>query len=141
MSLLGCDSARVYEENVGFPNEIWNADKPAVFTVPVKDTVSRHRFFFNLRNTGQYPYSNMFLFLTTIYPDTSFSVDTIELMLADPSGNWLGAGSGGIYENKILFKNNVIFPDTGNYTFTVTQGMRMEELPHVLDIGLRIEKQ
>jgi gliding motility-associated lipoprotein GldH len=66
--------------------------------------------------------------------------DTLECILADENGKWLGKGTGHIVDNRVPFKRNVIFPDTGKYTFEIEQAMRMEKLPEVYDIGLRIEK-
>ena len=83
----------------------------------------------------------MYIFLDTKYPNNSISRDTIECILADPSGKWLGDGSGDIWDNLILFKKNVRFKQIGTYKFRYEQAMRMPLLPMIMDVGLRIEKQ
>ena len=68
------------------------------------------------------------------------SNDTLECILADEKGKWLGTGIGDIYDNQIPFKKNVLFPKKGKYKFEIEQGMRTDIVPLIMDIGLRIEK-
>ena len=70
----------------------------------------------------------------------AYARDTIECILADNSGKWLGEGSGDIWDNQILFKKGVRFRKTGTYRFTLEQAMRVENLPLIMDVGMRIEK-
>jgi gliding motility-associated lipoprotein GldH len=139
--LTACDAKRVYEQNVDIPDYIWDKENAIYFDVPITDTVSLHNVYINIRNASGYGYSNIYLFLDTKYPNNSISRDTIECILADPSGKWLGDGSGDIWDNQILFKKNVRFKQIGTYKFRYEQAMRMPKLPMIMDVGLRIEKQ
>jgi|JI10StandDraft_1071094.scaffolds.fasta_scaffold117386_2 gliding motility-associated lipoprotein GldH len=136
-----CDSKRVYEQNIDIPDYIWDKENAVYFDVPIIDTVSLHNVYINIRNASGYGYSNIYLFLDTKYPNNTISRDTIECILADPSGKWLGDGSGDIWDNQILFKKNVRFKQVGTYKFRYEQAMRMPKLPMIMDVGLRIEKQ
>lgn len=138
---ISCDQKRVYEKNVKISDGIWDIDEKISFDVDIKDTVSLHNFYINIRNTGAYPYSNIFLFVNTEFPDGGRSRDTVECFLADINGKWLGDGSGDIWDNQILFKRGVIFPRMGIYKFEYEHAMRVEQLPFIMDAGLRIEKQ
>lgn len=139
--LSSCDSSRVYEQNTEIPDYIWDKDNPVYFDVDIKDTVSFHNVYVNIRNAGGYGYSNIYLYLDTKYPNNTISRDTIECILADATGKWLGDGSGDIWDNQILFKKNVRFKQKGVYKFRYEQAMRMPKLPMIMDVGLRIEKR
>jgi gliding motility-associated lipoprotein GldH len=139
--LCSCDNKRIYEKNIAVTDAVWNIDEKPSFEVDVKDTISKQSFYINLRNSGAYPYSNIFLFIETLFPDSSISKDTVECFLADASGKWLGKGSSNIWDNQILFKKGVVFPKSGVYKFTFQHGMRTDELKEILDVGLRIEKE
>ena len=141
LQLFACDSKRIFEQNIEIPNGIWNAKNIARFEVIIADTSSPHNFYINVRNAGAYPYSNLFLFLETEFPDKVYARDTIECILADNSGRWLGDGSGDIWDNRILFKKGVRFRKAGKYIFTLEQAMRVQNLPMIMDVGIRIEKQ
>lgn len=141
LALSSCDAKRIYEENTEIPQGIWNNKNLLRYTVDIKDTLSPHSIYINVRNTGAYPYSNLYLFLETQFPDKVVSRDTIECILADNSGHWLGNGSGDIWDNRILFKSGVRFRKPGTYVFSLEQAMRVENLPMIMDVGMRIEKQ
>lgn len=141
MALSACDSKRVFEQNVDIPEYIWDKENAIYFDVPITDTVSLHNIYINIRNASGYGFSNIYLFLDTKYPNNTISRDTIECILADPSGKWLGDGSGDIWDNQIPFKKNVRFKQMGTYKFRYEQAMRMPKLPMIMDVGLRIEKQ
>lgn len=108
--------------------------------VEIKDTMSLHNIYFNIRNAGGYQFSNLYLFLTTITPKGEQARDTVELTLADERGKWLGDGSGDIWDNRILFKRKFRFPEAGLYHFELQQAMRVNPLPQIMDAGMRIEK-
>lgn len=141
ISLYSCDPKRVYEKNVKISDAIWNKDEKPEFEINIGDTVFPHNFYVNIRNAEGYPYSNIYIFITTIFPNQKFSRDTLECILADERGAWLGNGLGDIYDNQILFKRGVRFPASGKYKFTMEQAMRTDALPMIMDVGLRIEKQ
>ena len=65
----------------------------------------------------------------------------LEAGLPDPAlGIILGSGLGDIATLQVPYKANVRFPYPGMYSFEIEQGMRTEELNHLFDIGLRIER-
>ena len=135
-----CSNTAMYDCTIDMPGEQWNRDSLLTFKVDVTDTVTPYNILFCNRITGQYPYSNMFLFITIVAPDRSRQTDTLECILADKKGKWLGKGFGSVWSNTISYKQNIIFPQSGAYIFYIEQAMRIENLPHVLDAGLRIEK-
>ena len=65
--------------------------------------------------------------------------DTLNLKVAEPDGRWLGDGNAVKTLRQPLGKNPVPLPK-GNVTFRVEQGMRIECLQGVKDIGLEILK-
>ena len=66
--------------------------------------------------------------------------DTVEFILQNPDGKWNGSGLGDIWDNQIMFKQNIRFPMKGKYSFSVEQAMRNPALPMIMEIGMRIEK-
>jgi gliding motility-associated lipoprotein GldH len=135
-----CDSSRVFEDNIEIPDHEWFMDKPAVMTATISDTSQRYNVYINVRNAGYYSFSNLYLFVNTRFPDGQIQRDTVECILATPSGKWLGEGLGDIWDNRILFKKNVWFRQPGEYRFELIQAMRTNPLPGIMDAGIRIEK-
>ena len=138
--LTGCDTA-LFHDSQKIPNKIWQRDHTIRFEVPVEDTMKSYDFYIDLRNEGTYPYSNIYMFVNTTFPSGGSARDTVECILADRTGRWLGSGLGDIWDNHILFKKNVRFPTGGTYIFEFDQGMRMDALPDIIDLGISIEKR
>jgi gliding motility-associated lipoprotein GldH len=139
-TLASCDRNGVYEENINTSNNSWNENDIAKFVVPIKDTVSYHNVYINIRNTTDYSNSNLYLFITVIAPTGATQLDTVECYLADEQGNWLGKGFGYIRDNRIQYKRNIRFPHVGDYKFEIKQAMRTDDLKGISSIGVRIEK-
>lgn len=137
--VCACDQKRIYEENIEIKDGVWNRNNKVKFSVDINDTVTPHNLYINIRNAGEYPFRNIYLFITT----TSKGIvvkDTFEAILADEKGKWLGSGLGDLWDNQLVYKKNIRFPHSGNYVFEYEQGMRNENLPFIIDVGLRIEK-
>jgi gliding motility-associated lipoprotein GldH len=83
---------------------------------------------------------SLYVFLYSEYPDGSSHKDTLEFLLAEPDGKWLGENTGTIVEFKGPIAAGGRFSKLGKYTFKLQHAMREEELKEVVDIGLCIEK-
>lgn len=138
--LVSCGKGVLFEQNIRITDDQWQSSSPAVFEVNVEDTIQGYDFFINIRNTGDYRYSNMYLFIGTVFPDGKSIRDTVECIIATPDGEWLGSGVGDLHEQSILFKRAVNFPSKGKYRFEMVQAMRQDPLPGIADVGLRIEE-
>jgi gliding motility-associated lipoprotein GldH len=139
--LSSCDSKRVYEKNKEITDAQWNYLKKIKFDdVVINDVASTYNVYINLRNSVDYRYRNIYFFLDIKFPDNNITRDTVECIIADEKGKWLGKGMGKIKDCRILFLRNVKFPSAGTYIFSFEQGMREDVLEGITDVGIRIEK-
>ena len=137
--LVSCDRGRVFEENIEIPGRRWNSEQAYSFKPGITDTSKVHHIYVNVRNSSEYPYSNLFLFVKVTSPSGNFINDTLELTLADERGYWLGRGVANVFFSQKMYKPSVRFPEPGIYEFDLTQGMRDLELMGIRSVGLRIE--
>ncbi len=93
----------------------------------------------SLRNTTDFETQNFYVFMKTTFPDGHSDQDTLGFILCDQFGQWTGKGQGRIKDNKFLFQPKVRFPQTGKYTFTVTQAMRTDKVKGISDFGSILE--
>lgn len=138
--MISCDRHRVYEQFVTLDNQTWNSSNVLHFNVNITDTASAHNVYISVRNTGQYEYSNLFMFVTAQSPNGSIAIDTIEVILANEHGRWLGKGSAAVFTLHHPYRENIRFPLRGIYRFDIEQAMWIKDLQHVSHVGLRIEK-
>lgn len=138
---MACQPGVVYQEQKGVPTGGWHYDDGILFEVHIEDTLALHELYLDVRNTTDYDYSNLFLFLDIVFPDGRQLRDTVECVLADRKGQWTGKGFGHVRSNRFLFRDDVWFPVPGTYRFRIHHGMRHDELRGLSDVGIRIEKK
>ncbi len=136
--ITSCGQHSIYNEHINLENGKWYKDNLAHFEVPVTDTARLYDFFVTIRHNTNYRYSNLYLFLTTQFPDNSITRDTLECILADNSGKWFGKGWTDVKEDNILIRNKLKFPMAGKYNFYFQQAMRQDTLKNILGIGINI---
>lgn len=144
-SIVSCDSNRLYENNLSIENDIWDINQIQVYEYNNINTTSSVNLLINVRHTSTYPFSNLWLFISTINPNGEQQKDTLECVLAQKNGKWLGDGLGDIWDIQCQFKT-LKLNNNGLYRFEIEQAMRhgdlakIEQLPGIMEVGLRIEK-
>jgi len=145
ISLVSCDSKNVFDEYQSVPNQ-WHKDSIVSFSVTPPDLSSKHNLFVNLRNTNDYQFSNLFLIVEMNFPNGKVLKDTLEYQMTKPNGEFLGEGFSDIKENKLWYKEGVVFTEEGDYKVNLQHAMRIngevqgvETLEGITDIGFRIE--
>lgn len=136
----GCDPDKIDEENIEIPQYVWNLDFKPEFNVEITDTVLLYNVYVNVRHTTYYPYSNLWINITTVFPDSSTIEKRVPLELADKQGKWYGDCLGDICDTQVQIQQNAFFDKPGNYTFRFEQIMRTDNLPLIMSMGLRVEK-
>jgi len=141
VALHSCSANVVFESNEVLPSKGWKQDHEIVFEVEISDTLNLHDMYVNVRNTTDYEFSNLYLFLDIFFPGGTVLRDTLECILAEKSGKWTGSGFGKIKSNRFLFRTDVWFPETGKYQFVFQQAMRTDNLEGISDVGICIERK
>lgn len=139
--LSSCNQQNLIDENIAIAEKGWDHNQRASFEVMVDDSLSLHAFYINIRQQENYRYSNLYVFLHTTFPNGTTTHDTIECVLAQADGRWLGKSTGSLISNQILLNPSLRFPLAGKYRFEIEQAMRETTLKGIRDIGIRIEKK
>lgn len=138
LMLASCGKEAMYDNTQRIPRGSWDKKETVRFEVPVTDTVHPYKFYLNVRHSTDYRYSNVYFFINTTFPDGKKGRDTVECILAQPDGKWLGKGISGTRDNQILLRVGLRFPMKGTYRFEFEQAMREDTLRGISDIGLRL---
>lgn len=118
----------------------WNKKAEQKFDFKINDAQNLKNIIFVVRNNNEYPYSNIrFIVNFTEAKTKKKKVDTLNYVLAQPNGEWIGKGFGDTKETLFQYKVNYKFPENGNYSIGVIQAMRTDKLKGIEDIGLKIE--
>jgi gliding motility-associated lipoprotein GldH len=137
--LFSCGNPLVYNQYQIIDPAVWDKDKEYYFTFQIEDISKPYNISFEVRNNNLYPYQNLWIFYSEEQPVGSMKRDTMECILADEYGKWLGDGIS-IFQSGFLIRTGHLFPVKGQYTFSFRQGMRDDNLRGIQEIGLRIEQ-
>lgn len=140
--LHSCDSSLVFEKNKSFQDNNWNKDSLAVFTFKTDSIYSKEiSFAICLRNTVDYQYRNLWVFMDLQIPNQPLKRDTLNLSLMNEQGYWEPYVTGSrIKESKHLYRYKVRNPPSGEYKISLQQAMRTDNLSEIVSIGARIQK-
>ncbi|WP_372945674.1 gliding motility lipoprotein GldH [Muriicola sp.] len=146
--LTGCGNAVEFSEFHALENGRWNRDDIVEFETPELSPDQAYDLYIHIRNDESFPYSNLFLITELESPEGETTRDTLEYLMAEADGAWLGLGYGSIKENKLWYKENIKLPVSGVYTIRIEQAMRkngsvegVTELQGITDVGLEIERR
>ncbi|MGB1102964.1 MAG: gliding motility lipoprotein GldH [Crocinitomicaceae bacterium] len=139
LMFYACDNNTIFDENQMVEDQVWNSEDIKSFSFDIADTISPVSLAVNLRTTVDYPYSNIYMFLYSEYPDGSSHKDTIEFLLAAYDGKWYGENSGTIVSFQGYIAAGGRFAKPGTYTYKLQHAMREDNLPEIVDVGLRVE--
>ena len=135
-----CDRPRIIDDYHNIPQSKWEKDSVHMFSFNVLRIKQNHNIYFNVRNDQAYGYSNLWLFVTLNSPTGESKCDTIQLVLAESNGKWMGKGFSGTYNNRLIYRRNIFFPEPGQYAIRIQHGMRTDILEGISAIGIRVEK-
>ncbi|MFS4455256.1 gliding motility lipoprotein GldH [Maribacter sp. 2304DJ31-5] len=147
LSIISCNTNIVKSEYRSLKGGVWNKDDVLEFNFSQIDTLQKHHVFINLRNDANFPYSNLFIIASLTSPKGEVVRDTLEYTMALPDGTWLGKGNGSVKENKLWYKENIVFSSFGVYTIELSHAMRKNGNVHgvvglegITDVGIEITK-
>ena len=140
--LTACDPNRVFEQNIDFPKYSWDVQQKPAFNFAIEDTTARYDVFFNVRYASAYGFYNLYVKHTLKGPAGPVGPPLLhQMLLMDPkTGEPKGSGTGDIYDLQLLALRNQRFSKAGNYTLTLEQYMRQDQLPGLMAVGVRVAK-
>ncbi len=144
LSMQSCsypNSIKPYEFSNG-----WGTNEVVDFNFKGPQNSSNQDLLFILRHNKNYAFSNIFLIADIKFENDSIKTDTLEYVLSEKNGKWLGEKKLSIVEHTLIYKKNLKLIKDSSYTVTVRNSMRLnneigpiQNLENILDLGLSIQ--
>ena len=145
--LVSCTGKTEYSSYKSIDSHKWFSKNKIAFIVNNIDTISKKNVFIHVRYNKDYEFSSLFLIAKIEFPNGFQVTDTLEYEMMNSEGSWLGSGFTELKENKLFYKENVLFSEKGDYKFNIEHATRSikdieGQLPlnGITDVGLSIEK-
>jgi len=142
-TLLSCKRGILFENERTIKESLWHQDSALEFKVLITDTLTPNNVVYEVSNNDDYPFANLYLFTDVHFPNGKIIKDTLEMVVATPSGKWIGKGWFGSHKTTFPFRMNIRFPYIGTYTFNVKQAMRCpsKTLDGITEFGIKIKRR
>ncbi|WP_316830446.1 gliding motility lipoprotein GldH [Pedobacter aquatilis] len=136
--LSGCYSS-VVDSNVEIPERKWTYRNHLKVPFEIKDNTKPYNIYFKLRHTADYRYANIFI-LSHFKDGKRMVTKRYQFKLAKNDGEWLGSGSGNVFNYTFRLLTNYHFAHSGKFEIEIEQNMRDNPLLEVSDVGVLIEE-
>ncbi|MCU0345349.1 MAG: gliding motility lipoprotein GldH [Saprospiraceae bacterium] len=138
--LVACNSDTIFDESKRIPNAAWDYNQPLPFEFEVRDTTKTYQVVLEMTHAGDFGYQNCYVQITTKFPNGEEKKQPVSLELAAQSGIWNGECSGNTCTLEIPLQTKAKFKQPGKHSITVEQFMRVNPLPGIEAIGLKIKQ-
>ena len=136
---IGCGPNYIFQKKYNLSNQQWMYQDTLNFEVVIKDTTAIYNIFLNVEHHVEYPKQNLYALIYTKFPLGERLKEQVSLELANKMGRWNGDCSGNWCQVQIPLQEGAFFNQTGSYTFTVEQFMRINPLSDIKSVSLSIE--
>ena len=138
--LFACNKKTVFEKFEKFDTNEWAMNKVVQFDVPIDDTSSLYNIAIPVRHIENYPFDGLLVNVTYYSPNGEERTKNYKLKFRDAAGNFIGDGSGDIWDEYSVIMKKMQFNAKGTYKFEITNAMDKTPTPCIMEVGLSIEK-
>jgi gliding motility-associated lipoprotein GldH len=138
---LSCEGNDFYNHSETIPAKGWDLNGTLYYQDSLRDDVpEKMNFEVYIRHTNLYPYQNLWMYILTKTSDGVNRLDSINWILSEPSGRWLGSGWGSLYSMSYRLPDLTIKKTFGTRWFNieVQHGLKDQTLPGIEDIGVHL---
>jgi gliding motility-associated lipoprotein GldH len=138
--LTACNNDVIFEKNIAIPDGSWDYANKLPFEFEVTDTTKTYQVLLDIQHAGDFGFQNCYVQISTRFPNGEEKKQPVSLELAAQSGIWVGECSGNDCEVEIPLQAKARFKQPGKHSITVEQFMRVNPLPGIKAIGLKIKQ-
>ena len=139
--LWSCDQQEVYYEFVSISQSQWSkSNNDACFVLDSVNINPSRKYNINVEITHNvnYEYETLWLNVKQLHQDSIIVSDTLECILINQYGKWLGSGNGPTRQVTISYKTNILLDTTKQNQVCIRHAMDNLQLKGIEKIGLKI---
>ena len=130
LAFIGCGPTVVYEKEFDVGEE-WSYSEEMPFEIAIDDTTMVYDLMFIIEHSSSYPNQNLYINISTQYPDNHIVTDQVSLQVANSRGEYNGSCSGNSCRLPIALQERFRFKQIGLHKIIINQYSRKDKLPEV----------
>lgn len=138
--MFSCKEGEAYYEFESIPLNEWSKKDAICFEIDSSSINPNRNYALSVEivHNLTYSYKNLFLTVEHTTQDKITSRDTIECILVDDLGKWLGSGNGATRQLSVLYKSNLKIDTTLHNEINIRHAMQDLKLKGIEKIGLKV---
>lgn len=137
---FACGNDYSFEKTINIPDASWSYENVLPFEFEVTDTTKAYQILLEVEHAGDFGFQNCYVQITTRFPNGEEKKQPVSLELAAQSGIWTGDCSGNDCTIEIPLQAKARFKQPGKHSITVEQFMRVNPLPGIKAVSLKIKR-
>lgn len=141
--LAACHGNTVYHSYQSVAVAGWAKGDTLIYTLPENIPAGDYEMEIGIRHRENYPYRDLWLGISQNMKDTlAYSTDSLQLYMADKTGNWCGNGPGGLYQFTQVYTPAFTIAQEGkSRTIRIVHLMTDHQLKGISDVGIRLRRR
>lgn len=135
--LASCGEKIIFNHKADIPST-WAYQDTVVFVFEVSDTIPAYDIKLNVTHADDFAYSNMYVHISTTFPDGQKVENPLSLQLADNRGIWQGKCSGGDCKVPLMLSEKIFFNQPGTYSIKINQHSRTDLITGIKELELSV---
>ena len=143
MMLAGsaCGPSYYYDEQFTINDARWAYTDTIEFNFDIADTTASYDLMLDVEHSTAYAYQNIYIKIFTTFPDGTFLEQEVPIDFADSKGTWYGKCASSICDLRVILQEGAHFNQGGKYQLSIVQFMRVDPLPGISAIAVKLDKQ
>ena len=138
ISLVSCGPVKIFDDTLVVPESGWTYADTLVYDFDVRDTMLTHNMMLTIKHVTDFAYANVYVDITTTFPDSPPITQQVSLDLADKAGQWLGECGKATCMTPVLISEGKRFRTPGNYKISIVQASRQDTLAGIYAVQLQV---
>jgi gliding motility-associated lipoprotein GldH len=134
------DSKTILDDYESLSDDQWLSKNKLEFPFEVSNNKVSYALFYQVRYNKEYPFHNLYI-KRHLLDSTGKNISSIlqgMYLFDEKTGYPKGGGWGNNFDYQILSDSNVKFPYNGNYTIVLEQYMRIDTIPGLSHVGVKV---
>ena len=136
----GCGPNYIFDQTFEIENQEWTYENQLDFKVDIKDTLRIYNLYLDIEHASDYPHQNIYILINTLFPSGQKTQEKVPINFADKGGQWYGDCGNEWCSLRINIQQGAFFNALGTHTFSIEQYMRLNPLPGIKTVSLKIEE-
>ncbi|MFK7809483.1 MAG: gliding motility lipoprotein GldH [Saprospiraceae bacterium] len=139
LQFFACQEEFYFESEKTIAEDQWTYQDSVNFTFSIADTSALYNLILDIEHATDYRFQNIYLNVATKYPSGKRIKEQLPINFADKMGKWYGDCDSEWCRLRVNLQQGAFFNAVGDYTITLEQHMRVNPLPGVRGLSLKLE--